>query len=110
MNLCRSLFSTLALVAVFAAATPVHAWPDKPLRIVHIPYKGGAQAQTDVVGGQVRLMFNVLPSALLLIRAGKLKALAGYDAVDRLEQEFTLKEALDKRYGDERGYVVKAKQ
>lgn len=44
--------------------------------IVHIPYKGGAQAQTDVVGGQAQLMFNVLPSALPLIRAGKLKALA----------------------------------
>jgi tripartite-type tricarboxylate transporter receptor subunit TctC len=44
--------------------------------IVHIPYKGGAQAQTDVVGGQVQLMFNVLPSALPLIKAGKLKALA----------------------------------
>jgi tripartite-type tricarboxylate transporter receptor subunit TctC len=44
--------------------------------IVHIPYKGGAQAQTDVVGGQAQVMFNVLPSALPLIRAGKLKALA----------------------------------
>lgn len=44
--------------------------------IVHIPYKGGAQAQTDVMGGQAQMMFNVLPSALPLIRAGKLKALA----------------------------------
>jgi tripartite-type tricarboxylate transporter receptor subunit TctC len=44
--------------------------------IVHIPYKGGAQAQTDVAGGQAQLMFNVLPSALPLIKAGKLKALA----------------------------------
>ena len=46
------------------------------LDIVHIPYKGGAQAQTDVAGGQAQLMFNVLPSALPLIKAGKLKALA----------------------------------
>ena len=44
--------------------------------IVHIPYKGGAQAQTDVLGGQAQLMFNVLPSALPQIKAGKLKALA----------------------------------
>jgi tripartite-type tricarboxylate transporter receptor subunit TctC len=44
--------------------------------IVHIPYKGGAQAQTDVIGGQAQLMFNVLPSALPQIKAGKLRVLA----------------------------------
>jgi len=44
--------------------------------IVHIPYKGGGQAQADVVGGQAQMMFNVVPSALPLIRAGKLRALA----------------------------------
>lgn len=44
--------------------------------IVHVPYKGGGQAQTDVVAGQVQLMFNVLPSALPLIKSGRLKALA----------------------------------
>jgi tripartite-type tricarboxylate transporter receptor subunit TctC len=44
--------------------------------VMHIPYKGGGQAQTDVAGGQAQMMFNVVPSALPLIRAGKLKALA----------------------------------
>ena len=44
--------------------------------MVHIPYKGGAQAQADVLGGQAELTFNVVPSALPLIRAGKLRALA----------------------------------
>jgi len=44
--------------------------------VLHIPYKGGAQAQADVIAGQAQLMFNVLPSALPQIRAGKLKALA----------------------------------
>ena len=44
--------------------------------MLHIPYKGGAQAMADVAGGQAQLMFNVLPSALPLIKAGKLKALA----------------------------------
>jgi tripartite-type tricarboxylate transporter receptor subunit TctC len=44
--------------------------------IVHIPYKGGAQAQTDVAGGQAQMMFNVLPSALPLIKAGRLRPLA----------------------------------
>ncbi len=44
--------------------------------ILHVPYKGGGQAQADVMGGQVQVMFNVLPSALPQIRAGKLRALA----------------------------------
>ena len=46
------------------------------LDMQHIPYKGGAQAQTDVMGGQAQIMFNVLPSALPQIKAGKLKVLA----------------------------------
>ena len=46
------------------------------LQMQHIPYKGGAQAQTDVMGGQAQIMFNVLPSALPQIKAGKLKVLA----------------------------------
>jgi tripartite-type tricarboxylate transporter receptor subunit TctC len=46
------------------------------LDMQHIPDKGGAQAQTDVMGGQAQFMFNVLPSALPQIKAGKLKALA----------------------------------
>jgi len=44
--------------------------------IVHIPYKGGAQAMTDVMGGQAEMMWNVLPSALPQIKAGKVRALA----------------------------------
>jgi tripartite-type tricarboxylate transporter receptor subunit TctC len=46
------------------------------LDMQHIPYKGGGQAQTDVMGGQAHFMFNVLPSALPQIKAGRLKALA----------------------------------
>jgi tripartite-type tricarboxylate transporter receptor subunit TctC len=46
------------------------------VEIVHIAYKGGGQAQTDVMGGQTQMMFNVLPSALPQIKAGKLRALA----------------------------------
>jgi tripartite-type tricarboxylate transporter receptor subunit TctC len=44
--------------------------------IVHVPYKGGQQAVTDVLGGKPELMFNVLPSALPYIQSGKLRALA----------------------------------
>jgi tripartite-type tricarboxylate transporter receptor subunit TctC len=42
----------------------------------HIPYKGSAPAVTDLLGGQVMLMFDNIPSALPHIKAGKLRALA----------------------------------
>ena len=43
--------------------------------IVHVPYKGGTPAMTDVMAGQVEVLFNALPSALPFIRSGRLKAL-----------------------------------
>jgi tripartite-type tricarboxylate transporter receptor subunit TctC len=46
------------------------------VQMAHIPYKGSAPALQDLVGGQVQLMFDNLPSSLALIKAGKLKALA----------------------------------
>lgn len=46
------------------------------VQMQHVPYKGSAPALTDLMGGQVQLMFDNLPSALPHIRAGKLKALA----------------------------------
>jgi tripartite-type tricarboxylate transporter receptor subunit TctC len=63
--------------------------------IVHVPYKGGAQAQTDVLAGQVQMMFNVLPSALPQVRAGKLRALAvtGRARSDALPEVPTMIEA-----------------
>jgi 2-methylisocitrate lyase-like PEP mutase family enzyme len=45
----------------------------------------------------------------LLASMEEVTSLAGYETVDRLEQEFTLDEDLERRYGDERGYVVKEK-
>jgi tripartite-type tricarboxylate transporter receptor subunit TctC len=42
----------------------------------HVPYKGSAPALTDVVGGQVQLMFDSMPSAMPFIKSGKLRALA----------------------------------
>ena len=44
--------------------------------IVHVPYKGGAPALTDVVAGQVPMTFDTLGTSLQFIREGKLKALA----------------------------------
>lgn len=42
----------------------------------HIPYKGTAPALTDLAGGQVQMMFSVLPPALALVKSGRLRALA----------------------------------
>lgn len=42
----------------------------------HVPYKGGAPAITDVLGGQVQVMFVSVTSVLAHIRAGKMRALA----------------------------------
>ena len=44
--------------------------------LIHIPYKGSAAAVADVVSGQVSMMFINVPSAMSLVRAGKLRALA----------------------------------
>jgi tripartite-type tricarboxylate transporter receptor subunit TctC len=44
--------------------------------LTHVPYKGGAQATTDLLGGQVDLMFEQMYAAAPSIRAGKLRALA----------------------------------
>ncbi len=46
------------------------------IELMHVPYKGSAPALNDLLGGQIQLMFDNLPSALPLIRAGKLKAIA----------------------------------
>jgi tripartite-type tricarboxylate transporter receptor subunit TctC len=44
--------------------------------MIHIPYKGSGPAVTDLLAGQVSLMFDNIPSSLPHIKAGKLKALA----------------------------------
>jgi tripartite-type tricarboxylate transporter receptor subunit TctC len=45
-------------------------------KLLHVPYKGTAQALTDLIGGHVDLTFAVVPSALPFIQNGKLRALA----------------------------------
>ncbi len=46
------------------------------IKINHIPYKGSPAAMNDLMGGQIPLMMEALPSALPHIKAGKMKALA----------------------------------
>ncbi|WP_137893408.1 tripartite tricarboxylate transporter substrate binding protein [Ramlibacter sp. 2FC] len=44
--------------------------------ITHIPYRGSAPATVDLIGGQVQMSFDTLPSVIGHIRSGKLKPLA----------------------------------
>jgi hypothetical protein len=44
--------------------------------MTHVPYKGSSPALTDLIGGQVQVMFDNLPSALPQIKGGKLRAIA----------------------------------
>lgn len=46
------------------------------VKLSHVPYKGAAPALTDLMGGQVQVMFTTIPTALQHIRAGKLRAIA----------------------------------
>ncbi len=46
------------------------------LKLTHVPYKGSAPMLTDLLGGQVQVTFDNLPSSIGHIRAGKLRALA----------------------------------
>ncbi len=46
------------------------------ISMIHVPYRGGAPALTDLISGQVHVMFDNLPTSIEFIRAGKLRALA----------------------------------
>lgn len=43
--------------------------------VVHVPYKGGPQAMTDTISGNVAIYFSGLPGALPMIKSGRVKAL-----------------------------------
>ena len=43
--------------------------------IIHVPYKGSSGARTDILGGQVQMMFDAITTMAPNVRAGKLKAL-----------------------------------
>jgi tripartite-type tricarboxylate transporter receptor subunit TctC len=46
------------------------------VNMIHVPYRGGALALTDLVGGQVQVMFDNIPTAAEFVRSGKLRGLA----------------------------------
>jgi tripartite-type tricarboxylate transporter receptor subunit TctC len=51
------------------------------LNMVHVPYRGSAPMLTDLLGGQVQVTFDNMPSSIEHIRAGRLRALAVTTAV-----------------------------
>jgi len=46
------------------------------VNLVHVPYRGGAPALTDLLGGQVQVMFDNLPTSAEYVKSGKLRGLA----------------------------------
>nr|WP_246013262.1 tripartite tricarboxylate transporter substrate binding protein BugE [Pigmentiphaga humi] len=63
-------------------------------KIVHIPYRGSGPAIADVIGGQVQMLFDNLPSSMPNIQTGRLRALAvaWNERVDGLPNVPTFKE------------------
>ncbi|VTU32043.1 Argininosuccinate lyase [Variovorax sp. PBL-E5] len=78
--------------------------------MTHIPYKGGGQAVTDVVGGQVPLAILGVTPVLPQIKAGKLKAYAVTSSyrIESLPEVPTMQEAGLKGYEATQWYVVGA--
>jgi tripartite-type tricarboxylate transporter receptor subunit TctC len=52
--------------------------------MLHVPYRGAPPALTDLIGGQVHLMFDNIPSSIEHIKAGRLRAL-GVSSPQRLD-------------------------
>jgi tripartite-type tricarboxylate transporter receptor subunit TctC len=46
------------------------------VNLIHVPYRGGAPAVTDLIGGQVQVIFSPAPECLEYVRAGRLRPLA----------------------------------
>jgi tripartite-type tricarboxylate transporter receptor subunit TctC len=51
------------------------------INMVHVPYRGDAPALVDLMGGQVQVMFDLMPASIEYIRAGKLRPLGVTTAV-----------------------------
>jgi tripartite-type tricarboxylate transporter receptor subunit TctC len=68
-------------MASAGSGTPQHLYGElfkmmAGVNLVHIPYRGGAPAITDLIGGQVQVIFSPVPESIEHIRAGKLRPLA----------------------------------
>ena len=80
MKLPRRNFLHLLAGAAALAAVPRSAWaqayPTRPVRIIHVPYRGGGAVVSDLLGGQVQVLFGTTSLTAEQVRAGKLRALA----------------------------------
>ena len=68
-------------VASSGTGTPNHLGAEMlkylaKIDIVHVPYKGGGPAMTDLIAGQVQLQFSSIPTVLAHAKAGRIKLLA----------------------------------
>ena len=65
------------------------------VKMLHIPYKGGAPAVTDLLGGQIDAIFAPIPEAMVHLQTGKLRALGvtGAKRAAALPNVPTIKEA-----------------
>jgi tripartite-type tricarboxylate transporter receptor subunit TctC len=68
-------------VASSGVGTPNHLGAEMlkylgKIDIVHVAYKGGGPAMTDLIGGQVQLQFSSIPTVLTHVKAGRIKMLA----------------------------------
>jgi tripartite-type tricarboxylate transporter receptor subunit TctC len=62
--------------------------------IVHVPYRGGGPAITDLIGGQVQMSFSTVPAILQHVKSGKVRALAVTgQRIDQLPDVPTMTEA-----------------
>jgi tripartite-type tricarboxylate transporter receptor subunit TctC len=66
------------------------------INMVHVPYRGGAPALTDLMGGAVQVMFDNIPTSFEYVRTGKLRGLAttGTERAELLPDLPTVKEFL----------------
>lgn len=92
------MYASSGVAAVSHIAGEVLADEEK-IKITHVPYKGSAQAMTDLLAGRVQFMFAPISTALPFVREGKLVALASMsDQRDKdLPDTPTLEEAGAKR-------------
>jgi tripartite-type tricarboxylate transporter receptor subunit TctC len=80
------------------------------VKLVHVPYKGAGQAQTDLLGGSIQMMFSAIAFALPLVKSGKLRALGvtGEQRSAAMPDVPTIAEAGVPGYGIEAWFAILA--
>ena len=91
----KEIFYASAGVGSTAHLTMAYFGSIAGLRLTNVPYKGGAPAMADLMGGQVQSSFGLISTALAHVRSGKLRALAvsSKERVPELPNVPTVKES-----------------